>query len=157
MKRYYLFLILSLFLVTCTSDDDICTSGEATPRLKIKFRDTENKIYRISQIFVDADYGNGMVNVVEAKNVDSVLVPLRVDDSPFTKLQIRETADGESSTILINYNTKSEYVSPACGVKRLYENIDGTLEKPNPVVQIQKLQNEIYNESQTHFYFIFNP
>ena len=143
--------------MTCTSDDDICTSGEASPRLKIKFRDTDNKIYRIPKIFVAADYGKGMINVIEASNVDSVLVPLRVDDSPFTKLQIKKVVDGEASTIAINYTTKSEYVSPACGVKRLYENIDANLEQANPVVEIQQLQNEIRNENQTHFYFIFNP
>ena len=157
MKRFFILLVVSLFLVSCGSDDDICTSGEASPRVKIKFRDTDNKTYKIPQIFVDADYGNGMVTVVTAANVDSVFVPLRVDNSPFTKIQVRQTATGLASAITLNYTTKSEYVSPACGVKRLYEDIKGSLDSPNPVVDIQQVQTQIINEDQTHFYFIFKP
>ena len=55
----------------------------------------------------------------------------------------------------INYTLKSEYVSPACGFKRLYENVSGTLETANPVLKIEQNQEQIIDENKTHFYFTF--
>ena len=144
-----------LFLSSCQGDDDVCISGEATPRMKVKFKSSDGRTATLDSLYVDVDYGSGAVSVLQAKSVDSVLIPLRVDDNLFTEISLRTTNKGNSSKIKITYSLKSEYVSPACGFKRLYENVGGTLVTPNPVIKIEQNQDLIIDENKTHFYFIF--
>jgi hypothetical protein len=93
--------------------------------------------------------------VIAAAKVDSVLIPLRVEDVPFTKIFVGVTKKAVTSAIKINYTMKSKYVSPACGIKKTYETVDPVLEVPNPVLSIEKNQNQIIDESKTHFYLLF--
>ena len=149
-------MILGFLLTSCENDDDVCVSGEATPRLKIKFKSADNKVLTLDSLYLDVDYGNNnILTVVEATKVDSVLVPIRVDDAGFTELYVRKTKNGKVSKIKLNYNTTSEYVSPACGFKRLYQNLSGTLETANPVTKVELNQNQIINENKAHLYLVF--
>ena len=143
-------------LTSCESDDDVCVSGEATPRLKIKFKSADNKVLTLDSLYLDVDYGNNnILTVVRAAKVDSALIPIRVDDAGFTELYVRKTKKGSVSKIKLNYNTTSEYVSPACGFKRLYQNLTGTLETANPVTKVELNQNQIINENKAHLYLVF--
>lgn len=143
-------------LTSCENDDDVCVSGEATPRLKIKFKSADNKVLTLDSLYLDVDYGNNNVlTVIKAAKVDSALVPIRVDDAGFTELYVRKTKKGSVSKIKLNYNTTSEYVSPACGFKRLYQNLSGTLETANPVTKVELNQNQIINENKAHLYLVF--
>jgi hypothetical protein len=143
-------------LTSCENDDDVCVSGEATPRLKIKFKSADNKVLTLDSLYLDVDYGNNnILTVVRAAKVDSALIPIRVDDAGFTELYVRKTKKGSVSKIKLNYNTTSEYVSPACGFKRLYQNLSGTLETANPVTKVELNQNQIINENKAHLYLVF--
>lgn len=143
-------------LTSCENDDDVCVSGEATPRLKIKFKSADNKVLTLDSLYLDVDYGNNNVlTVIKAAKVDSALIPIRVDDAGFTELYVRKTKKGSVSKIKLNYNTTSEYVSPACGFKRLYQNLSGTLETANPVTNVELNQNQIINENKAHLYLVF--
>lgn len=143
-------------LTSCENDDDVCVSGEATPRLKIKFKSADNKVLTLDSLYLDVDYGNNnILTVVRAAKVDSALIPIRVDDAGFTELYVRKTKKGSVSKIKLNYNTTSEYVSPACGFKRLYQNLTGTLETVNPVTNVELNQNQIINENKAHLYLVF--
>ena len=143
-------------LTSCENDDDVCVSGEATPRLKIKFKSADNKVLTLDSLYLDVDYGNNnILTVVTAAKVDSALIPIRVDDAGFTELYVRKTKKGNVSKIKLNYNTTSEYVSPACGFKRLYQNLTGTLETANPVTKVELNQNQIINENKAHLYLVF--
>ena len=143
-------------LTSCENDDDVCVSGEATPRLKIKFKSADNKVLTLDSLYLDVDYGNNnILTVVRAAKVDSALIPIRVDDAGFTELNVRKTKKGSVSKIKLNYNTTSEYVSPACGFKRLYQNLSGTLETANPVTKVELNQNQIINENKAHLYLVF--
>ena len=143
-------------LTSCENDDDVCVSGEATPRLKIKFKSADNKVLTLESLYLDVDYGNNnILTVVKAAKVDSALIPIRVDDAGFTELYVRKTKKGSVSKIKLNYNTTSEYVSPACGFKRLYQNLTGTLETANPVTKVELNQNQIINENKAHLYLVF--
>ena len=155
VKLWYL-AVLSIFVVSCTSDDDICDSGEGTPQLKLRFRtQSTGKLKTLDSLYLKVDYGNGPVEVIRKANVDSVLVPLRVDDAPYTDFYVKLNKTGDSSVIRVNYTTKSIYVSPACGIKRNYENVSTTLVKDQPVVQLTQDLNEISNENKTHLYLLF--
>ena len=143
-------------LTSCENDDDVCVSGEATPRLKIKFKSADNKVLTLDSLYLDVDYGNNnILTVVRAAKVDSALIPIRVDEAGFTELYVRKTKKGSVSKIKLNYNTTSEYVSPACGFKRLYQNLTGTLETANPVTKLELNQNQIINENKAHLYLVF--
>ena len=157
MKKLILpFVILGFLLTSCENDDDVCVSGEATPRLKIKFKSADNKVLTLDSLYLDVDYGNNnILTVVRAAKVDSALIPIRVDDAGFTELYVRKTKKGNVSKIKLNYNTTSEYVSPACGFKRLYQNLTGTLETANPVTNVELNQNQIINENKAHLYLVF--
>ena len=149
-------MILGFLLTSCENDDDVCVSGEATPRLKIKFKSADNKVLTLDSLYLDVDYGNNnILTVVKAAKVDSALIPIRVDDVGFTELYVRKTKKGSVSKIKLNYNTTSEYVSPACGFKRLYQNLTGTLETANPVTNVELNQNQIINENKAHLYLVF--
>ena len=155
-KLIFPFLILGFLLTSCESDDDVCVSGEATPRLKIKFKSADNKVLTLDSLYLDVDYGNNnILTVVRAAKVDSALIPIRVDDAGFTELYVRKTKKGSVSKIKLNYNTTSEYVSPACGFKRLYQNLSGSLETANPVTKVELNQNQIINENKAHLYLVF--
>ena len=155
-KLIFPFLILGFLLTSCENDDDVCVSGEATPRLKIKFKSADNKVLTLDSLYLDVDYGNNnILTVVKAAKVDSALIPIRVDDAGFTELYVRKTKKGKVSKIKLNYNTTSEYVSPACGFKRLYQNLSGTLETANPVTKVELNQNQIINENKAHLYLVF--
>ena len=159
MKFLKIFLI-SLFLFSvfsCGSDDDICLSGEATPRMKLKFKTkATGKLKTMDSLFINVDYGNGQIPVIAAKTkTDSVLIPLRVDDAPFTKIYVGLSKTAVTSEVKINYTTKSEYVSPACGIKIVYENASAILEVPDPVIDIEQNQTQISDESKTHFFLLF--
>lgn len=159
MKFFKIFL-LSIFLISlfaCGSDDDICIGGEATPRMKMKFKtQATGKLKTMDSLYVNVDYGNGPVSVVATKNkIDSITIPLRVDDQPFTKIFVGTEKLKVTSEVKISYTTQSEYVSPACGIKKVYDNINGVVEVPNAVLNIEKNQNQIIDESKTHFFLLF--
>ena len=158
MKFFRIFGVF-FFLITlysCGSDDDICLGGEATPRMKLKFKTkSTGKLKTMDSLFINVDYGNGPIQLVAKSRVDSVLIPLRVDDVPFTKIFVGITRKDVTSQIKVNYTTNSQYVSPACGVKKIYENLTSVLEVSNPVLDLEQNQNQITDESKTHFYLLF--
>lgn len=155
--RIFFVSIFLMMLFSCGSDDDICLGGEATPRLKLKFKTkATGKVKTLDSLFVKVDYGNGPVSVISARTkTDSVLIPLRVDDAVFTKIFVGLSAKTVTSEIKINYATKAEYVSPACGIKKIYEAVNPVLEVPAAVIDIEKNQNQIIDESKTHFFLLF--
>ncbi len=145
-----------LVAVSCNSDDDICVSGEATPRLKLKFKESQNnKLLKLNKLIVGVDYGSGEKTVLNQALVDSVLIPLRVDNNPYTDIFIQTEENGTKSKIRINYTSESQYVSPACGFKKLYKDVTSTLQTPNPVTNLEPIQTEIINEKSAHLYLIF--
>ncbi len=150
------FLLLA-FLVSCGSDDDICLSGEATPRLKMKFKtQATGKLKTLDSVFVKVDYGNGPIAVIANKvPTDSLLIPLRVDDAPATRIFVGQSRATVTSEVKINYTTSSEYVSPACGIRKIYKNVLAEVPAPAEVRAVEQLQNEITDENKTHFYLLF--
>jgi hypothetical protein len=55
----------------------------------------------------------------------------------------------------LNYTTVAEYVSPACGIKKVYQNFRPELEISNPVLGLETNQTQITDESKTHFFLLF--
>lgn len=156
MKKSW-FLIFLAFIMTSCGGDDICSSTESTPRMKMKFKnEATGKIRSLDSIFVYADYGQGMEMVVANRyKTDSILIPLRIDNTPFTQLEIALSSGGAKSGVKIAYLPKDEYVSPACGMKKVYENVNAILMNPQSLKGVEVSKNEIYNEDNTHIFLLF--
>ncbi|MCG2793330.1 MAG: DUF6452 family protein [Weeksellaceae bacterium] len=147
-----------LLLTSCGNDDDICLGEESTPRLKLKFRNESNNLLKtIDTLYVDVDYGKAELKsiVAAAPNVDSVFVPLRIDDSPYTDFYIRQRKAGPTSKIRVSYDKKAIYVSPACGFKINYESLKAELLQSDPVKSIQSNNTSLTDESKINFYLRF--
>jgi hypothetical protein len=157
--KYFKFLLFIGFLgmlCSCGGDDDICESGEGTPRMKIRFKsfDTQ-KLKKVDTLYVYADYGSGKVDLGKKIQVDSVIVPLRVDDSPYTDLYFKTRINGNLSQVRVNYTTTATYVSPGCGIKKTYQNLSSVLVTNNPVLLLETGLNQIENEDKTNLYLLF--
>lgn len=156
LRNTLVLMSIVLLFTSCNREDDICESGEATPRIKLKFKtQSTGKLRTLDSVFVKVDYGNGSIGVFETRSpIDSLLLPLRVDDSGFTDVYIGTSSD-QFSLVRFSYTTQNEYVSPACGIKRNYTDISGQVTTANPVVSLEKNQNEITDEEKTHFFLLF--
>lgn len=150
----FLLLIFSFTLLSCGSEDDICLSSEGTPRIKMKFKDSNGKLLLRQNLTFKINYGEE-VKTFTATSADSVLLPLRIDESNFTDIEIGSAASGPFSQLRVNYDTKSEYVSPACGIRRLYENINANISGAGPVKSVETNQTSVTDENKTHLYLIF--
>ena len=156
LKKVFLLIVLSFLIYSCTSEDDICLNGDTTSRLKVKFKTKDGKIKTLDSLYMKVDYGNGVENILANKTkTDSALVPLRIDGSTFTELYFSTSEKGIYSKIKLHYTTTTEFVSPACGIKRNDDNIDPVLEIPAEVTALEKNQNQILNEEKTHLFRIF--
>ena len=145
-----------LLLISCGSDDDICLSSESTPRLKLKFCNASNQLIILDSLYVDVDYGKTeATNIISQKDVDSIFVPLRIDESPYTDIYFRTTKNGNKSKVRISYDAKSIYVSPACGFKINYSNLKSELLQANPVQNVEQNNTSLTDESKINFYLRF--
>ncbi len=159
--KYFKLLIAICFLgllFSCGGDDDICESGEGTPRMKVSFKNFETgKEKTVDSLYVAVDYGSGKVELGKQTAILSRVIPLRVDDSPYTDVYFRISKTGAESKVRINYTTKSIYVSPGCGIKKTYEDLNSVLDPTttNPVKAVGAGQNFIENEDKTNLYLLF--
>ncbi|MEG2335407.1 MAG: hypothetical protein RSB79_12485, partial [Chryseobacterium sp.] len=78
--KFIIFIVALSSVLSCGGDDDICESGEGTPRMKIALK-KDNKISTLDSIKIYADLGTSVIDLGWKLKVDSVFVPLRVDDS----------------------------------------------------------------------------
>ena len=156
MKKILWIFGFLMLLTSCGSDDDICLGEESTPRLLLKFRNANNQLVRLDSLFVDVDYGKDTLkNIITSVNVDSVFVPLRIDESPYTDIYIRTRNGQTGSKLRVNYDKKSIYVSPACGFKINYENLKMDLLQANPVQSILPNNTSLTDENNINFYLRF--
>ena len=159
MKNLLWIIGVFLLLTSCGSDDDICLGEESTPRLKLKFRSAAgtNPLVQLDTLYVDVDYGKAtLTNIIfKSPKVDSVFIPLRIDESPYTDVYIRRRSVGPRSKIRITYDKKFIYVSPACGFKINYENLKTELIESNPVQSIQSNNTSLTDENSINFYLRF--
>lgn len=157
MKNLLWIFGMLLLLTSCGSDDDICLGEESTPRLKLKFRNASNNLLTtVDTLYVDVDYGKTpLTNIIYSANVDSVFVPLRIDESPYTDIYFRTRRGQTGSKLRVTYNKKSIYVSPACGFKINYENLKPELTGTTPVQNIQTNNTSLTDENSINFYLRF--
>lgn len=150
-----LLLLLNIFLMNCSQEDDICTSNEATPRLKMKFKNlATGRLLTLDSLYISADYGQGKIMVLAAAKADSALVPLRLDEAENTLLYIKTKKNNAESVVNIQYTATAEYVSPACGFKKNYTNLRATTSQ-GEVQKAEISQTDLTNELKTQLFLHF--
>ena len=157
MRKLLFIFGLLMFLTSCGSDDDICLGEESTPRLKMLFRNANNQTTLLDTLYVDVDYGKDSLThiITAAVRQDSVMVPLRIDESAYTDIYIKQRKVGPRSKIRVSYEKKAIYVSPACGFKINYDNLKADLQEGNPVQSIQPNNTALSDETTINFYLRF--
>lgn len=122
----------------------------------MRFRNADGALVRLDSLYVDVNYdGKTYKNIITQANVDSIRIPLRIDDSPYTDVRFRLRKREDTSNVRISYDKKAIYVSPACGFKINFENMKAELIKSSPVLEVQPNSTSLNNESQINFYLRF--
>lgn len=152
----YIYLIFFLLIASCNSNDDICTEN-GTPLMNLDFKNNNGDIKTLDTLYLEVEMANHKkIEIAKAQtNVKEIKVPLRVDPSTTTNIYLRTRKLGPVSLFRINYQQKTQYASPACGYRVLYQNISANLLQSNPVQSILPAQNDITNEDNPHFHLIF--
>ncbi|MDV3604715.1 hypothetical protein CMU86_16325 [Elizabethkingia anophelis] len=157
IKFIFCFVPLLMAVVACNQEDDICTEG-GSPKMKVKFK-KEGKLARMDSLTVRILWGTDTLMVANnSKAVDSVMIPLKVTGDGFTDIlvQTNPKSKTEISKIKVKYTETSEYVSPGCGIRKLYNDLTvSAVEGLNPVKSVDINSNQIQNEVKTVLYFNF--
>jgi len=156
LKYFFYLLPLCFAFIACNQADDICTEG-GTPRMKVKFK-KDGKLYTVPNLHAAIIYGEDTIDVSrqDTLSVDSLMIPLKVNGEGFTDLLLKTEKEGKASKIQITYKETSEYVSPGCGIRKIYDDVEGSLISPDPVTSIESNNsNQIHDENETVFYFHF--
>ncbi|MHC6198359.1 DUF6452 family protein [Elizabethkingia miricola] len=159
IKFIFCFVPLLLAIVGCNQEDDICTEG-GSPKMKVKFkRAADGKLTRMDSLTVRILWGTDTLMVApNVKAVDSVMIPLKVTGDGFTDILVQTNPKSKTdiSKIKVKYTESSEYVSPGCGIRKLYDNLTvSPVEGLNPVKSVDINSNQIHNEVKTVLYFNF--
>ncbi|QCX53375.1 hypothetical protein [Elizabethkingia sp. JS20170427COW] len=157
--KYFKYLIgilpFALLFTACNQADDICTEG-GTPKMKVKFR-KDGKIYNPDTLYVDVLYANDTLHITPTPLIepDSILIPLKVNGEGFTDILVKTREKGSVSKLKVSYKETSQYVSPGCGVRKIYDDVSASLLTPNPITSVQSNVTQIHDETRTALYFNF--
>lgn len=153
MKNFTkLFFVILLTTTTSCEVDDICVES-TTPNLIIKFysaTDTD-EIKTTTNLEASAI---GKSAVYENVAVDSILIPLDINNT-LTTYKIGIENDNEKvDTLKINYQLKDIFVSRSCGYKTTF--LDVTINTTNHWIKDLKLNNiSINDEKEAHIYIYY--
>jgi len=162
MKYFKIILyitVLGLFFsfTACSQESDICTEA-GTPRMKVKFKKL-GKLFTVDSLTIKVLISpRDTINVLtNAKNVDSVFIPMKVNGDNFTDIlvQVDPNSSTDYSKIHIEYDEKREYVSPGCGIRKLYDNISTRFVRYDLVTGVEINSKQVHDENTTAIYLVF--
>lgn len=159
--RVLLVFLGSFILFSGCEKDDICVEGD-TPLLVIRFYDADNptETKTVSSLRV---LGLGQSNTVDTftdrSTLDSIAIPLRINQPDTSFLLISESANDEDQmetgnidTLIFTYNTEEVFVSRACGFIANYNDLSDTLtpDSDNWIQSIEIINSTINSQSSAH-------
>jgi len=150
------FIFIATFTVSC-EEDDICLGGEATPALTVVIMNAETNKRQADSLYidlVDQNFENPII-LYEGILSDSLKLPLGTLDQTSSYFKIKRKKNGVSDNLTVDYETKTSFVSKACGFKINYENVNYASTN-NAIVNLESNSTVIENESAANLY-IFYP
>ena len=148
-------IIVIVLLITFFSceRDDICIES-TTPKAIFKFKDAVNheNVKTLNKLKVEVDSLGIFIPFGEVKTVDSILVPLRIDQD-LTKIRLTKNT-GENTEISdifeLTYDREIRFVSRSCGYKTVFLNTQIQDNSANWIQETEITNQNIENEKKTH-------
>ncbi len=118
MRKYLILLFILCFTFINCEKDDICIDT-TTPKLIIVFyNDTIPSVKTaVTSLTIWAE---GKENIYENKSLDSITIPLDLNQNRTTYILDNKTS---KDTISFTYERKDIFVSRSCGYKTIFENL----------------------------------
>ncbi len=159
IRIFLLFLLGWGFFIACEKDD-ICVDGD-TPLLIIRFYDAAEPtaLKTVSSLRI---VGIGQENPVDTfsdrTNLDSVAIPLRINEPDSGFLIILDSADedeaetGNIDALSFSYTTDEVFVSRACGFVANYSDLNQVLtsDSDNWIQSIEIANNLVTKQDSAH-------
>jgi len=154
-------ILLVLISFSACEKDDICVEGN-TPLLVIRFYSATDTLTakQVPSLRIVGLGKNTTVNTITDRSaLDSIALPLKINDSPTSYLFIENSADSEEGfengnidTVTFNYRTKEVCISRACGYIANYENVVGSLtaDTSNWIQSISTIDSTVTNQATAH-------
>ncbi len=144
----FILFISALVTYSCV-DDDVCDKS-TTPRLTIGFKDIYDNKYVVDSLIVDRVNTDGTIsNEGIFTKIDSVRIPLNAisDKTVFYLYNSKQTLDADKDIITVKYQTAQEFVSKACGLRAVFNNVTYELTQAKKIKALTPNTTEIHNES----------
>lgn len=134
LKNILFFAIVATFLWSC-QPDDLCEKKVNTPRLVVRFYDTNNtkSVKLVNNLIV---YGKDHNTILINATTDSIALPLKLN-APTTFVMVSNASydgnsgtinGGKTATITLSYNTENQFVNKACGFRAIYNSLSYVVE-----------------------------
>ncbi len=152
IKSIILWMLLFITFFSCERDD-ICIDP-TTPKVIVKFQDALNhqNVKSVNKLKIEIDSLGVFIPFGEVKSVDSILIPLRIDQD-ITKIRVTKNA-GESTEISDDWNLvyqrELRFVSRSCGYKTIFLNTENQSNTTNWMQEVEIIYQNIENEKKTH-------
>ena len=154
-------ILLAIISFASCEKDDICVEGN-TPLLVIRFYGAvaTQVTKKVPSLRIVGLGENTTVNtIVDRSSLDSIALPLKINENPTSFLFIENSADDENGfengnidTVTFNYKTKEVFISRACGYIANYEELEGSLtpDTSNWIKTISTIDSTVTNQATAH-------
>lgn len=147
-------ILTTIFAVSC-EEDDVCV-GEGTPYLTVVFKNTlDQENLRDTLLIERVDVNQTVLDTVIWTVTDSIKLPLGGLDETTSHFRIKRRAAGIPDILTVDYDTKSSYVSKACGFRITYENLDYSSTLNDIQNTVPGESNTLENEAATNLYIYY--
>lgn len=150
-------ILFSMIAVSSCEEDDVCLGSEGTPQMTVVFKSIYTQQNQSDSLYIDLVDTNleNPINIYNGVYSDSLKLPLGVLENSNSIFRIKRRSYGLEDYLTVNYETKSVYVSKACGFKLTYDQVNYT-STTNDIINIQPVTTTIENETVANLY-VFYP
>ncbi len=153
--KIFIIVLLGILSFSACEKDDICIDND-TPRLVVRFYDAMDTTLSkdVQNLVVKGIDGSGLRDTIPNAALDSILLPLRVDQNSTTFILSRQTSitDVNIDTLTLTYEPVEVFASRACGYIVNFDELQATI-KPDDSVWVQRIVVDtalIQNSASTH-------
>lgn len=147
MKKIIALLFLAIVIISACEKDDFCTQNPVTPKLILRFYDTDNTetLKKVSGLYVWAE-GVAKDSLFINASTDSLYIPLNIN--------AEETIYNFSKGNIVNqftikYTPENEYVSRSCGFKILFNDVIFSADN-TWITSFTQIETTIENQNAAH-------